>query len=130
MGVSRNHLRMASRRVRRRVFKVRASSREEGEWSGDGRAETPTSRPCGVRALWYAGASPQSPCAPFLMVSDVRWQLEISHSGKLTRPKSAKLRIRIPLLLESGLVYQHKPGSKRKGEQGPLGDLGLVKARR
>lgn len=50
MGVSRNHLRMAYRRVRRRVFKVRASSREEGEWSGDGRAETPH-----LQALWAEG---------------------------------------------------------------------------
>ena len=92
---------------------------------------TPTSRPCGVRASWYAGAGPQSPCVPFLMVSDIRggsWKSVTV--GMLTRPKSAKLHIRIPLPLESGLVYPHKPGSKRKGEQGPPGDLGLVKARR
>lgn len=50
MGVSRNHLRMASRRVRRRVCKVRASSREEGEWSGDDRAENPH-----LQALWGEG---------------------------------------------------------------------------
>lgn len=92
---------------------------------------TPTSRPCGVRASWYAGAGPQSPCAPFLMVSDVRggsWKSVTV--AKLTRPKSAKLRIRIPLPLESGLVTHTHLGAGDERGAGTSRDLGLVRARR
>lgn len=62
---------------------MRASSREEGEWSADGGTATPHLQALWSEGLlqWCAGAGPQSPCAPFLLVGDIGRQLEISRSG-------------------------------------------------
>lgn len=94
---------------------MRASSREEGEWSADGGTATPH-----LQALWSEGSC-SGVLEPALRarVRPSSWSVTSGGSlksvavGMLTLVESAKLYFGLPLPPNpDGLIYPHTPGGR------------------